>query len=81
MTYTIRRMVKEDLDQVTEIDREAFPSQWPPANYKQELQNKTAHYLVLCDDTKTVDIPAAAPPKKKFSVTSLTDALDKAKTV
>jgi len=64
-------MVKEDLEQVTEIDREAFPSQWPPANYKQELQNKTAHYIVLCDDTKTVDVPAAAPPKKKLSIVSL----------
>lgn len=71
MTYSIRRMVKEDLDQVTEIDREAFPSQWPPANYKQELQNKTAHYLVLYDDTKTIDIPAKMPPKKKFNIASL----------
>jgi len=71
LTYSIRRMVKEDLDQVTEIDREAFPSQWPPANYKQELQNKTAHYLVLCDDTKTLDIPTTTPPKNKFSILSL----------
>lgn len=71
MTYTIRRMVKEDLDQVTEIDREAFPSQWPPANYKQELQNKTAHYLVLCDDTKTIDIPVKTLTKNKFSIVSL----------
>jgi len=71
LTYSIHRMAKEDLDQVTEIDREAFPSQWPPANYKQELQNKTAHYLVLCDDTKTIDIPAAATLKKKFNIVSL----------
>jgi len=52
-------MEKEDLAQVTEIDREAFPTQWPPANYKQELQNKLAHYLVVCDDSKTVKVPAA----------------------
>ena len=71
MTYTIRRMVKEDLDQVTEIDREAFPSQWPPANYKQELQNKTAHYLILYDDTKKIDIPVKTPPKNKFSIISV----------
>ena len=64
-------MTKEDLEQVTEIDREAFPSQWPPANYKQELQNKTAHYLVLCDDTKTADIPATAQLKKKSGILSL----------
>ena len=71
MTYSIRRMVKEDIDQVNEIDHEAFPSQWPPANYRQELENKTAHYLVLCDDTKTVDVPARAPLKKKFSIVTL----------
>ncbi len=71
MTYSIRRMVKEDLEQVTEIDREAFPSQWPPANYKQELQNNTAHYLVLYDDTKMIDIPVKTSLKDKFSIASL----------
>ena len=68
MTYTIRRMVKGDLEQVTEIDREAFPSQWPPANYKQEMQNKTAHYIVLCDNAKTIDVPAAITSKKKSNI-------------
>ena len=63
-------MVKEDIDQVNEIDREAFPSQWPPANYRQELENKTAHYIVVWDNTRTVNIPVAAPPKKKFSIVS-----------
>ena len=40
LPYITRLMVKEDLDQVNEIDHEAFPTQWPPANYRQELQNK-----------------------------------------
>jgi ribosomal-protein-alanine N-acetyltransferase len=62
-------MVKEDTEQVNEIDHEAFPSQWPPANYRQELQNKIAHYLVACDDTKTVVIPPPLP-KKQFSFLS-----------
>jgi ribosomal-protein-alanine N-acetyltransferase len=48
-------MGKEDLKQVTEIDREVFPTQWPPTNYRQELQNQLAHYIVVCDDIKTVD--------------------------
>ena len=70
MNFSIRRMDKEDLEQVTEIDREAFPSQWPPANYKQELQNKTAHYIVVCDETKTIEPPATVPPNKKPSIIS-----------
>lgn len=52
MTYIVRPMVKEDIEQVNEIDHEAFPTQWPPANYGQELQNKIAHYLVVYDDTR-----------------------------
>jgi ribosomal-protein-alanine N-acetyltransferase len=48
-------MVKEDVEQVNEIDHEAFSTQWPPANYQQELNNKIAHYLVAYDDTKTSD--------------------------
>jgi len=57
-------MVKEDLDQVNEIDREAFPTQWPPANYRQELQNKIAHYIVCCDNTKII-APMSLPHERK----------------
>ncbi|MGD1120119.1 MAG: ribosomal protein S18-alanine N-acetyltransferase [Dehalococcoidales bacterium] len=60
MTYSIRPMSKDDLEQVNEIDREAFPSQWPPANYRQELQNKIAHYIVACDDAKTITLSPTA---------------------
>jgi ribosomal-protein-alanine N-acetyltransferase len=63
-------MVKEDTEQVNEIDHEAFPSQWPPANYRQELQNKIAHYLVACDDTKTINALPAPPLKQKFNFLS-----------
>ncbi len=62
-------MIKEDIDQVNEIDHEAFPSQWPPANYRQELQNKIAHYLVACDDTRSVK-NIAPPPKKQSNFLS-----------
>ncbi len=57
MKYTTRRMYKEDLEQVNEIDHEAFPTQWPPANYRQELQNKIAYYIVTCDTSKTITLP------------------------
>jgi len=62
------RMLREDIAQVTEIDREAFPTLWPPANYHHELQNQLAHYIVACDEEKTVDEPEVkAPPEKSFS--------------
>ena len=43
-------MKEEDVPQVTAIDREAFPTLWPPANYEREMKNGLAHYIVACDD-------------------------------
>lgn len=50
MTYIIRPMQDEDIPQVIEIDREAFPTQWPQPSYtslKRELRNQLAHYIVV----------------------------------
>jgi ribosomal-protein-alanine N-acetyltransferase len=69
LTYTIRPMVKEDIDQVNAIDHEAFPTQWPPSNYRQELQNKIAYYLVVYDSAKMVKA-RNAPPQKKTGIFS-----------
>ncbi|MFC2016957.1 ribosomal protein S18-alanine N-acetyltransferase [Chloroflexota bacterium] len=67
MPYYARFMCKEDIAQVTEIDREAFPTQWPPANYQHELQNRLAHYIVACDEEITVEEPEVkASPEKGF---------------
>lgn len=46
----VRLMNRGDIPQVNEIDREAFPTLWPPANYRRELENRLAHYIVACDD-------------------------------
>jgi ribosomal-protein-alanine N-acetyltransferase len=70
LIYSIRPLGKEDLYQINEIDREAFPSQWPPANYRQELQNKLAHYIIACDDTRTVDVPEVKPHKNILGLVS-----------
>ena len=55
MTYCVRPIVKEDLTQVSAIDREVFPTQWPPPNYRQELQNRLAHYIVVHDTAKAIN--------------------------
>lgn len=51
-------MRREDVAQVTEIDREAFPTLWPPPNYQRELQNRLAHYIVVCDSERQVELPS-----------------------
>ena len=50
MDYIIRRMQDRDIPQAIEIDREAFPTQWPHptyASFKQELRNRLACYIVI----------------------------------
>lgn len=66
--YCVRMMRREDIAQVAEIDREAFPTIWPPVNYQRELSNRLARYIVICDEGKTVEAPAArAEPGRGFS--------------
>lgn len=60
MAYKIRPMRRADVDQVVEIDKEAFPTQWPPTNYRNELQNHLAHYVVVyIEGEPTIQKPPA----------------------
>lgn len=54
MSYYVRPMTPDDLPEVTEIDRGAFPTQWPPADYQYDLKNRLAHYTVACDPAVVV---------------------------
>jgi len=49
MAYCIRRMEDKDIPQVLQLDREAYPTQWPRPTYsgiKHELYNRLARYIV-----------------------------------
>jgi len=49
--YSVRLMRMEDASQVTDIDREAFPSLWPSASFENELKhNPTTRYLVAREE-------------------------------
>jgi len=53
LPFLVYPMLKEDIAQVSAIDREAFPTQWrSPSSYEHELQNKLARYSIVCDETK-----------------------------
>lgn len=57
LCYVIRAMEEKDIPQVIEIDREAFPTQWPHPTYsslKHELRNRLAHYIVICELDETL---------------------------
>ncbi|TMB68767.1 MAG: ribosomal-protein-alanine N-acetyltransferase [Chloroflexi bacterium] len=50
MRPAARPMHTDDIAQVLEIERESFPTMWPPTAYKRELeQNRLAHYLVTVE--------------------------------
>jgi len=51
VSYIVRPMQLADVPQATEIDRECFPTQWPPPPYRSDLLfNRLACYLVACED-------------------------------
>lgn len=56
-------MGKGDIPQVTEIDHETFPTLWPPPNYRRELENRLAHYVVACDGELEVPEGKVTPPE------------------
>ncbi len=65
MVCYVRLMHREDVAQVTEIDREAFPALWPPVNYERELENRLAHYIVACDEEERVEESEVEAPLEK----------------
>jgi len=68
LALNLRLMRKEDIPQVAEIDREAFPTLWPPINYHRELENRLAHYIVACEEEERVEPPQPEViPQKGFS--------------
>ena len=46
MPYSLRPMLPDDAQAVAEIEREAFPTTWPPTPFRKELHNRLARYLV-----------------------------------
>ena len=63
-------MNKEDIAQVNEIDREAFPTQWPPPNYRHELQNQLARYIVVYNDEIKLAEPEEQPENETTGIMS-----------
>jgi ribosomal-protein-alanine N-acetyltransferase len=62
LDYAIRPMAERDIPQVIEIDREAFPTQWPHPTYssfKQELTNHMAHHIVAYKRGEFISRPVA----------------------
>ncbi len=46
----LRRLQREDITEVVEIEREAFSPTWVSSPFKRDINNKRACYLVACLD-------------------------------
>ena len=57
MPLKIRLMHRQDIPQVTEIDHDAFPTEWPPTNFPRELENKLAYYIIVYENKDTGQQP------------------------
>src|SRR3990170_8587401 len=48
--YLVRAMRIADIPQVMEVERESFPSMWPPTAFKRQVQqNRLARYAVVVE--------------------------------
>lgn len=69
MGYAVRPMQDMDVAQVTEVDREAFPTQWPPPSFKKDLSNSVIRYLVAYEEgSNPYYQPRLVQPKADLSV-------------
>jgi ribosomal-protein-alanine N-acetyltransferase len=46
MIYTVTPMLRQDIPQVIAIEKESFPSLWPPNTFRREIGNRRSRYFV-----------------------------------
>ncbi len=46
MPYSLRPLKSQDVPQATEIERDAFPTLFPPTSFQRELKHRIANYVV-----------------------------------
>ncbi|MCH8831775.1 MAG: ribosomal protein S18-alanine N-acetyltransferase [Chloroflexi bacterium] len=70
MDVSLRRLQTVDIDQVIEIEREAFSPLWVTTPFKRELNNRYACYLVACEAAEEEEPPTDADPEGPRSLWS-----------
>ena len=57
--FTVRPMEERDLGQAAEVEKDAFPTLFPPTSFRRELRNRIARYLVL---SRNAESSGGGPP-------------------
>ena len=47
MTFLLRQLSEQDVRQLVEIEKEAFPTLWPRTPFKKDITNRRISYLVV----------------------------------
>ena len=74
MDVAVRRLRAEDIDQVIEIEREAFAPLWLGTSLKRDLNNRYARYLVAYQPEEVVAMEQAAGEGEPETAESPADA-------
>ena len=61
MPYVLRPMIQQDLAQAAEIERDAFPTLFPPTSFRRELKNRLARYIVAVRRDDEICQPSEPP--------------------
>lgn len=66
--YSVRPMTVADISQVLEIERQSFPTMWPPTAFKRELQqNRLANYIVVVKHNESAPEPEPEPSPERHA--------------
>lgn len=60
--FAVRPMEESDLGQAAEVEKDAFPTLFPPTSFRRELRNRIARYLVLSRSSESLDDGTGLPP-------------------
>ena len=58
MAFSVRPMAQADVRQVAEIERQAFPTLFPPTPFRRELGKRNASYLVAFNERGAAGHPS-----------------------
>jgi ribosomal-protein-alanine N-acetyltransferase len=64
-------MNADDIPQVSAIDREAFPTEWPPPSFKRELSSSMVRYVVALDESRRIVSEPKTPAPRRNVLESL----------
>lgn len=67
MGISLRRLRAEDISQVIEIEKEAFSPLWLGTQFKRDLNNRYACYLVACPVQQETDSGSLPSPSNRIA--------------